>query len=90
MVLPIVAAAGGSTALDWFKAASPLLGGALGDAPPASNATSDAYQTSTFNNSGWTTATSGSKANGANTGYENYIMLGGLIFLAALYFKSKK
>ena len=83
-------AAPGATALDWFNAASPLLGGILGGGSSAPPSSSDATQRVNFDSSGFTVATGHAKAGGANTGYMGYALIGAGLLLGILYFKRKK
>lgn len=67
-----------STGLDWFKAASPLLGamlGGVGGAPPAISSAS-AMQSSSMDGSGWIVATGGSSASQAQIPWPVYILAG--------------
>jgi hypothetical protein len=87
----IAPAAAGLNALDWFKAASPLISGVLGgDAPPSSSSSSSAYQNNSNDFGGFQVTTgSGSNSNTPKNGYLTYAIVAGAFIIAYKYFKKK-
>lgn len=80
-----------TSALDWFKAASPIISGVFGNgAPPTSSANSSAYQNSSFDTSGFQVNTGGGGTNSATgNNYVMYAAIAAAFVVAYKYFNRK-